>query len=264
VGCDFLELSLPGSVGIYCATGNLEPSGKCTRTDGDAGWTKRLQSLQLLADQRKFGRVLVLVVVKRQERSSQASLVASAFRTTILIRVNLNFRLRQARLTPTTTQVATDDTKVRSNLPHSTTCQSHSALRHRDYHAEDLADLHTAEQRDGTLDASAAIDTFSIRSVWLLDSGFSAWVVWWQPRRLWDATLKIQRLTRSTAAVFCSIAIMGYLFTLPLIIPHSANLRQYLSRLSPQALRFRCEARILPQEEVCINRSHLLSCLTWL
>jgi hypothetical protein len=67
-------------------------------------------------------------------------------------------------------------------------------LRHRDYHAEDLADLHTAEQRDGTLDASAAVDTFSIRSMWLLDSGFSAWMVWWQLRRRWDATLKDQRL----------------------------------------------------------------------
>ena len=158
-------------------------------------WKNLLSRPRLRTRHRQLGRVLVLVVVKRQERSSQASLVASAFRTTILIRVNLNFRLRQARLTPTTTQVATDDTKVRSNLPRSTTCQSRSALRHRDYHAEDLADLHTAEQRDGTLDASAAIDIFSIRSVCPLDNGFSAWMVWWQRRRRWGATLKIQRLT---------------------------------------------------------------------
>jgi hypothetical protein len=59
MGCDFLDMSLPSSVGIDCATGSLEPSGECTRIYGDAGWTKRLQSLQLLAGQRKFGRVRV-------------------------------------------------------------------------------------------------------------------------------------------------------------------------------------------------------------
>jgi len=43
---------------------------------------------------------------------------------------------------------------------------------------------------------------------------------------------------------------MGYLCTLTSSANTKADLSQYLSRLSPQALRFRCEARILPQEEV--------------
>lgn len=41
-----------------------------------------------------------------------------------------------------------------------------------------------------------------------------------------------------------------------------ANVLQYLPRLSSQARGHRCQASILPQEEVCINRLHLSSCLT--
>jgi hypothetical protein len=51
---------------------------------------------------------------------------------------------------------------------------------------------------------------------------------------------------------------------LPSLLVSMTDHLQYLSRLPSQAFRLRRKARILPQEEVCINRSHLLSCLTWL